>query len=356
MVLRVILDSLPDPVVLLSGRRVVVEANRAARELFGAPMISRDLAMALRHPGVLDAVDAVLAGIESRGTEITLPLEVPRSFNVYVAGMPEDAATGGIMAVLVLSETTLARRAEEMRADFIANASHELRSPLASLLGFIETLRGPASRDEAARIRFLEIMHREAKRMARLLDDLFSLSRVEVNEHVPPREAVDIALALGNAVDPLVMRAAERNMTIQIDASADLPHVTGDGDQLIQIFRNLVENSIRYAHANTAVRARARAVERIPDIGGPGVAVTVEDTSDGIPSESIPRLTERFYRVDKARSQALGGTGLGLAIVKHIVNRHRGKLTIESEQGVGSRFTVYLPQAGRIRPAAQKAG
>jgi len=356
MTLRPILDSLPDPVILLSGRRVVVEANRAARELFGASMVGRDLAMALRHPGILDAVDAVLAGIESRDTEVTLPLEVPRSFNVHVAGMPEGMVTDRVMAVLVLSETTSARRAEEMHADFIANASHELRSPLASLLGFIETLRGPASRDEAARTRFLEIMHREAKRMTRLLDDLFSLSRVEINEHVPPREAVDMGRTLGNAVDPLVMRAAERNMTIQLDVPADLPPVTGDADQLIQVFRNLVENSIRYAHANTAVHVRARVVERIPDIGGLGVAVTVEDTSDGIPRESIPRLTERFYRVDKARSQALGGTGLGLAIVKHIVNRHRGKLTIDSERGVGSRFTVFLPQAGRARAAVQKAG
>jgi two-component system phosphate regulon sensor histidine kinase PhoR len=345
MIPHVILDSLPEPIILLNGRRVVTDVNRSGRELFGTHMIGRDLAMAVRHPAVLDAVDAVLAGIDSRTTEVTLPLGVPRSFHIHVAGMPADAATGGIMAVLVLSETTLTRRAETMRAEFIANASHELRSPLAALLGFIETLRGPAKGDAAAQARFLEIMHREARRMARLLDDLFSLSRVEVNEHVPPRDAIDLGPVLGNAIDPLVMRAAERNMTIRLDVPADLPRAIGDADQLIQVFRNLVENSIRYAQASTPIRVTARAIARIPELGGPGIAVVVEDRSDGIPSEAIPRLTERFFRVDKARSQALGGTGLGLAIVKHIVNRHRGKLLIESEQGVGSRFAVYLPQA-----------
>jgi two-component system phosphate regulon sensor histidine kinase PhoR len=343
MIPRAILDSLPEPIMLLNGRRVVTDVNRAGRELFGAHMVGRDLAMAIRHPAVLDAVDAILAGIDSRTTEVTLPLGVPRSFQVHAAGIPAGADTGGVMAVLVLSETTLARRAEAMRAEFIANASHELRSPLAALLGFIETLRGPAKNDDDAQARFLEIMHREAKRMTRLLDDLFSLSRVEVNEHVPPRDPIDLGLVLGNAVDPLVMRAAERNMTIQIDVPADLPRAIGDADQLIQVFRNLVENSTRYAHASTPIRIAARPIARIPELGGPGVVVAIEDQSDGIPPEAIPRLTERFFRVDKARSQALGGTGLGLAIVKHIVNRHRGKLVIESEPGVGSRFSVYPP-------------
>lgn len=340
---RAVLDCLPNPVMLLDKRRTVVEANRAAREIFDALAIGRDLAIAVRHPSVLGVVDRVLANVGEEVAEAQLPLPVPRTFVIHAVGMA--SGDSDVAVALVLTDTTLTRRAEQLRADFIANASHELRSPLASVLGFVETLMGPAKADSAAQKRFLEIVHREAKRMARLLDDLFSLSRVEINEHVPPKEKADLVLVLGNATEPLAPRAAERNMEIRLDCSPGLPPVIGDSDQLIQVFRNLIENSIRYAHAGTPVMVSAREVARIPDLGGAGLAVTIVDESEGIPAEAIPRLTERFFRVDKARSQALGGTGLGLAIVKHIISRHRGRLVIESELGKGSRFTIYLPAA-----------
>lgn len=342
-ILRAVLDCLPNPVILLDKHRTVVEANRVARETFEALTLGRDLALAVRHPSVLGVVDRVLANGGEEAAEAQLPLPVPRTFLAHAVGVAE--ADSGVAVALVLTDTTLTRRAEQLRADFIANASHELRSPLASVLGFVETLKGPAKTDMAVQTRFLDIVHREAKRMARLLDDLFSLSRVEINEHVPPKEKVELALVLGNAAEPLGPRAAERNMDVRLDCPPGLPAVIGDSDQLVQVFRNLIENSIRYAHAGTPVTIAAREVARIPDLGGPGVAIAIVDESDGIPAEAIPRLTERFFRVDKARSQALGGTGLGLAIVKHIVSRHRGRLVIESEAGKGSRFTVYLPTA-----------
>jgi two-component system phosphate regulon sensor histidine kinase PhoR len=348
----VVLDSLPDPVILIDGRRVVVGANRAARELLDAAPEGRDLALAIRHPDVLAAADRALAEGGARAAAVTLPGIPARVFQVRVVGFPEGADAGPVGAIAVLNEVTAVKRAEEMRADFVANASHELRSPLSSLLGFIETLKGPASGDAAARARFLDVMQREAKRMAQLVDDLLSLSRVELNEHVRPKESVELPPLIASVAEALAGRAEERRMTVRLDIEPALPSVVGDADQLVQVFRNLVENAIRYAREGTPVVVAARAVERIPDIGGFGVAVAVRDEGEGIPKDAIPRLTERFYRVDKARSQSLGGTGLGLAIVKHIVNRHRGRLAIESVVGRGSTFTVFLPA---VRPAPSPA-
>lgn len=337
-----VLDALPDPIVLVDAGRIVVAVNRAARDAFGPNLIGRDLSLGLRHPAVLTAVDRALAGTEEVTAEVSLPVPVPRTFLLRVVRL--NPGIGDTAAVaLVLSETTDTLRAEQMRADFVANASHELRSPLASVLGFIETIRGHAADDAAARARFLDIMHREATRMARLIDDLLSLSRVEVNEHVAPKDPVDLRRVLGNIVETLGPRAEARGMELKLTVADSLPAVVGDADQLVQVFRNLVENAIRYAREKTPVSIEAVALERIPDLGGPGVGVSVVDQGEGIQPEHLPRLTERFYRVDKARSQAMGGTGLGLAIVKHIVSRHRGRLQIDSQPGKGSRFTVFLP-------------
>jgi two-component system phosphate regulon sensor histidine kinase PhoR len=239
-----------------------------------------------------------------------------------------------------------------MRADFVANASHELRTPLSSLLGFIETLRGPARDDPEARERFLAIMHEQATRMARLVDDLLSLSRIEMNEHVPPTGRVDVADALRRAVDTLLLKAAARGMRIEIDAPADLPPVTGEADEIAQVLQNLIDNAIKYGRPNSTVRvAVGRSNRALPGGSGGGdatageesaIAVSVRDEGEGIARQHLPRLTERFYRVDTARSRAAGGTGLGLAIVKHIMNRHRGALEIDSELGRGSTFTVHF--------------
>ncbi|MEP0338712.1 MAG: ATP-binding protein [Alphaproteobacteria bacterium] len=338
-----ILDHFPDPTVLLDGRRSVIYANGAARELLDITRVGHDLAMSLRHPRVLDAVDQVLGRDETRTVEVILPGNTTRNFEMFVSGVPPAPDTKGVGAVLVLRDMTTARRAEQMRADFVANASHELRSPLAALLGFIETLEGPAGSDEDTRTRFLGIMLREAKRMALLIDDLLSLSRVEINEHVRPTAPVDIAGVLLNVTEALSVQAKVANVPIRVNYGSNLPTVHGEADQLFQVFRNLIENAIRYGAKGEAIDVRVEAAQRIPGSGRSGIAIKVTDHGEGIPEEAIPRLTERFYRVDKARSKSVGGTGLGLAIVKHIVNRHRGHLVVESTLGEGSTFTVYLP-------------
>ena len=343
-----ILDHLPDPTIVLDGRRSVLYANGPARELLDITGVNQDLAMSLRHPRVLDAVDQVMGKAETRTVDVTLPGNTRRNFEMHVAGVtpkkdPQSQDGQVVSAVLVLRDLTTARRAEQMRADFVANASHELRSPLAALLGFIETLEGPAGGDEETRQRFLGIMLREARRMAGLIDDLLTLSRVEINEHVRPTVPVDIAGVLLNVTEALSVQAKSRNMPIHVNYGSNLPTIHGEADQLFQVFRNLIENAIRYGAEGEAIDIRVEEAKRIPGSGRSGVAVKVIDHGEGIPEESIPRLTERFYRVDKARSKSVGGTGLGLAIVKHIINRHRGHLAVESTLGKGSTFTVYLP-------------
>ena len=240
-------------------------------------------------------------------------------------------------AVLVsLRDTTDARRIERVRSDFVANASHELRTPLASLLGFVETLQGPARDDAVARSRFLEIMGQQARRMSRLVDDLLSLSRIERSLHVPPDAEVDLAAVAGQMTDALAPMAADGKVTLRLQAPVPV-FVRGDRDELLRVVENLVENAIKYGGAGSVEIG----VERD---GGDGV-LTVEDGGPGIPPEHIPRLTERFYRIDVATSRAKGGTGLGLAIVKHIVARHRGRMTIASRPAGGARFRVALPAA-----------
>ncbi len=391
-----ILDALHDPLVLMDAERQVTRANLAARDLFGDKVLGRDLASTLRNPNVLEAVDSVLRGGASRVIEFTLPVPVERTFEAQVkpfqrslpsadppldpaahplAGEPPAAvATVARMAILTLHDVTAARRSEQMRADFIANASHELRTPLSSLLGFIETLRGPARDDAEAQERFLSIMHDQASRMTRLVNDLLSLSRIELDEHMPPSGRVDVLEELENVMAALELKAAQRRIRLRLDSPAPalpggLPRVIGDEDQLTQVFQNLVSNAIKYTREGTDVTVAVALVDGaavgfagVPSVarrGGRGgtamVSVSVRDQGEGIARTHLPRLTERFYRVDAARSRAMGGTGLGLAIVKHILNRHRGRLTIESEVGVGSAFTVYLPAADRSADRATDA-
>ncbi|SMF62777.1 two-component system, OmpR family, phosphate regulon sensor histidine kinase PhoR [Azospirillum oryzae] len=380
-----VIDALPAPLLLMDAERQVVRANRTARELFGDKVVDRDLASCLRTPAVLEAVDSVLRGGASRIIEFTLPVPVERSFEAQVkpfqqlvpepdpslldGDIEEEPAprppTVARMAILTLHDVTAARRSEQMRADFIANASHELRTPLSSLLGFIETLRGPARDDPEAQDRFLAIMHDQASRMTRLVNDLLSLSRIELDEHMPPNGRVDVVEELENVIAALQLKAAERRIRLRLEAPEELPPVVGDEDQLTQVFQNLVSNAIKYTREDTDVTVTVALVDGaavgftgLPASGGAAkdkralrsgtamVSVSVRDHGDGIARTHLPRLTERFYRVDAARSRAMGGTGLGLAIVKHILNRHRGRLTIESEVGVGSAFTVYLPAVG----------
>ena len=286
--------------------------------------------------------------------EVILPVPVARTFTLHAGRLAASADPWTPRVVLLLRDETRAKRAEQSRADFVANASHELRSPLAALIGLIETLQGPATDDAAARDRFLAIMQSEALRMARLVEDLMSLSRVEINEHVPPRDLVDLRELLASVADTLAIRAEQRQMQIALDLPGDLPEVIGDMDQLTQVFHNLVDNAVKYGRAGTHIRIVARVVDPMPGAHSTGVSVAVADEGDGIEPIHLPRLTERFYRADKGRSRQLGGTGLGLAIAKHIVNRHRGRLSIESTLGKGSTFTVLLPTGAAVPQLPRK--
>jgi two-component system phosphate regulon sensor histidine kinase PhoR len=298
---------------------------------------ARDLAASLRNPAVLAAADAVLRGEAARVVEFSLTVPVERWLSARFARIHGPSLDGAV-AVLTLHDITALKRAEQMRADFIANAGHELKTPLASLTGFVETLRGPARDDAVARERFLGIMQEQSERMGRLVDDLLSLSRIELNEHVAPTDRIALAPVIEHVADTLELRAADRRMQLALAIPDDLPAVLGDPDELTQVFQNLLDNAIKYGRPATDISVAASGERGF-------VRVAVADRGDGIPAEHLPRLTERFYRVDTARSRELGGTGLGLAVVKHILNRHRGRLEIDSVLGQGSTFTVWLRAA-----------
>jgi len=345
-----VIAAVPDPLILLDERRRIVRANTAAAALVGGLSPPCDLATVLRNPAVLTAADAVLRGDPARIVEFTLTVPVERQLRARFARV-DRLALDGAVAVVTLHDVTELKRAEQMRADFIANASHELRTPLATLTGFIETLRGPARDDAEAHERFLAIMGGQATRMTRLVEDLLSLSRIELNEHVLPQGRVAVAPLLQQLAETLELRAGERDMRIVMTLPPDLPDVQGDRDELAQLFQNLLDNAIKYGRPGTEISVGAETSRRPAAIGERGlpalVAITVRDRGEGIAREHLPRLTERFYRVDTARSREMGGTGLGLAIVKHIVNRHRGFLEIDSAPGEGSTFAVLLrPHAG----------
>jgi two-component system phosphate regulon sensor histidine kinase PhoR len=342
--------AIPDPQILLDRQRRVVRANPAAAEFVGVAPEASDLASLLRNPAVLAAADAVLAGGPARVVDFTLSVPVERVMQARIARL-EGASFEDVAAILTLHDITALKLAEQMRADFVANAGHELKTPLASLVGFIETLLGPARDDPAARERFLGIMRGEAGRMTRLVDDLLSLSRIELNEHVAPTSRVAVGPLIEQVADALELRAGNRGMRLALDLPDGLPEVYGDEDELAQVFQNLIDNAIKYGKPQTDIAVAANVSERAAS-NSAWVRVAVADRGDGIPSEHLPRLTERFYRVDTARSRELGGTGLGLAIVKHILNRHRGRLEISSALGVGSTFTVWL----RAKAADQPQG
>ncbi|HUB46787.1 MAG TPA: ATP-binding protein [Acetobacteraceae bacterium] len=345
-----IVGRLPDPLIVLAADRSVRRANPAARKAFGD-----DMGAVLRHPLLREAIDRAFATGDVQGAELLLPVPVQRELQATVVPVDPPLADGG-RAVVVLSDRTRERAIERMRADFVANASHELRTPLASLIGFVETLRGSAADDPEAQQRFLSIMAEQGARMNRLIDDLLSLSRIELSEHQPPSDHVDLTALLPRQVAAFQPRLAETGARLDVTIADRLPFVIADADQLAQVLQNLLDNAVKYGRPRGTVRLSAQPARA----GGtwpsrPGVVLAVADKGAGIPREHIPRLTERFYRVDKGRSRAVGGTGLGLAIVKHIVNRHRGHLLIESEEGVGTTVSVWLPQVAPA-PATQPAG
>jgi two-component system phosphate regulon sensor histidine kinase PhoR len=322
-----VLDTVVDPVLVIAGGRVTL-ANATARALLGGHVVGEDARVAIRHPAAAEA----LATATGQVIELVGIGAHDRRWEMRVAPMAEG------LRVVTLHDRTEQAQAERMRVDFVANASHELRTPLASILGYAETLIDEAGDDRAIRARFLTIVMDEARRMQRLVEDLLSLSRIEADKYRAPDAAVDLAVLLGEVCAELRASGRPRAADIACEVDGAVPAVAGDRAQLSQLLHNLLGNAMKYGRAATPIVA---ALHR----HGSGVRLVVTDQGDGIAPEHLPRLTERFYRVDAGRSRAMGGTGLGLAIVKHIVERHRGRIDIASKVGVGTGFTVTLPAA-----------
>ena len=332
----------PVPLVLIGADERILGANPPAEAIYGRNLVGRHHVTVLRQPSVLDAIEGTKRLRQPGHAQITVSASGGRETAWRVLTSP--LAGGGVL--VSFEDTTDLIQAGQMRRDFVANVSHELRSPLTALLGFIETLKGAAKDDPAARERFLAIMEREAGRMNRLVSDLLSLSRVEAEERVRPSMRVDLAQRIAAAVTTLKPMAEAAAVEIEIDDPEGGPaEVLADADQMAQVFSNLIENAVKYGGQGKRVTIRIRREAHDAGLRGAAVAVAVIDRGEGIEDRHIPRLTERFYRVDSHRSREKGGTGLGLAIVKHIVNRHRGRFRIESTLGEGSCFTVLLPAA-----------
>jgi two-component system, OmpR family, phosphate regulon sensor histidine kinase PhoR len=331
-----LIEALPEPVIIVDLEIRVMSANKAALQVLPGLRVGEPLTLALRTPDVLDSIRRVQQSASAETVEWHERVPVDRFFEVAVAPLRRASAANAI--ALTLRDLTEAHSVERMRVDFVANASHELRTPLASLLGFVETLQGAARDDPIAREKFLAIMRDQTRRMARLVDDLLSLSRIEQNLHLRPDDPVDLALAVRSIVESLSTLARDMGITLSIDATVPVM-VTGDHDELTRVAENLIENAIKYgSFAEAGGSVEISVITR----QGDGV-LKVRDYGPGIAPEHLPRLTERFYRVDASASRAKGGTGLGLALVKHIVARHRGRLAIESTPGEGACFTVKIP-------------
>jgi two-component system phosphate regulon sensor histidine kinase PhoR len=326
-----LLERLPDPLLRLDKAGTVTWRNASAVSAFGG-----ETAALLRHPQLRAALtDATKSGEPVRGT-LALAVPVPRDLDATII------PAGGSIYILV-TDRTRERSIEKMRTDFIANSSHELRTPLASLIGFIETLRGPAADDPEAQQRFLGIMAEQAMRMQRVIADLLSLSRIEITEHQPPETILLVPPLLERIAAGMEPMLASNQTHLDVYITPNLARIPADPDQLAQVFTNLLDNAIKYGKRGGVIKLTATPAGADPRFEPHGIIISVADDGAGIPRQHIPRLTERFYRVDKGRSRAVGGTGLGLAIVKHVVNRHRGRLIIDSTEGQGTTVTVWLP-------------
>jgi two-component system phosphate regulon sensor histidine kinase PhoR len=325
-----------DPLIIFDAAGTAVHVNDAARSAFGAIAPGLSLLMKFRAPEMQSAIERVrTGGAASEVVDYVERVPIERVYKVTASAI--GRGTG--LFVVVFKDQSEARRIDRMRADFIANASHELRTPLASISGFVETLRGPAKNDAAARDHFLQIMQNQTQRMARLIDDLLSLSRLEMKPYLPPGATVDVSQIVQSVIDSLSPLAKESGVVIEQDFGAEPVEARGDRDELFQVFENLLENACKYGQSGGRVTVSIEKTNA-PD---PEVAVTIRDYGPGIPEEHIPRITERFYRIDVDNSRAQKGTGLGLSIVKHILTRHNARLTIKSTVGEGAAFTVHLP-------------
>src|SRR5438874_5032597 len=339
-----VVAGIPDPAVLLDRAGRVLHLNAAAAQLAPALRKNELAQFALRSPEIITALREAIATTEPRRATYLDQVPVDRWLDLMITPVPVPTLFGGTDKCMLMTfhDQTPLRRVEELRADFVANASHELRTPLAALSGFIDTLQGPAKDDPNARERFLGIMHAQASRMARLIDDLLSLSRVELSAHVRPDTLVDLVPIIRQVKDGLEPLARERQVTIDLELPQTQVVIAGDRAELLRLFENLIENALKYGGSGGKVMLSLTSA--ISGEGMPEVRVMVRDFGPGIAPEHLPRLTERFYRVDVGDSRAQGGTGLGLSLVKHIVNRHRGRLLIDSAPNEGAAFTACFPQ------------
>jgi two-component system phosphate regulon sensor histidine kinase PhoR len=346
-VIEGVISGVPDAVIALDRANNVLAWNAAAQKIAPALAAGTPLSLSLRSPDLIAATRRVAASNEAERIEFREHVPIDAWWDVHILPVTIDSPPQTRLAFIILTLQDLAplRRVEEMRTNFVANVSHELRTPLASVLGFVETLQGSAREDTAARERFLGIMKEQAMRMKRLIDDLLSLSRAEMGVSVQPEQIIDVVNIVRQVADGLRPLAQERDVAIRIDAQVEPLNVRGDHDELVRLFENLIENALKYGGTGKKVDVTLTHADRT-------ARISVRDYGPGIAAEHLPRLTERFYRVDVLESRAQGGTGLGLALVKHILNRHRGRLTIESEPGEGASFTVELPEAVDIHRAA----
>jgi len=372
---RDVARALPEPLFILDASGLIEHANPAAEDFLNAREIEgRHFAAALRAPNVFEAADAVAKGDAARVVDFSTAGSIERHCRAFVAPLDDSAPRDRVL--VYIRDLTSERRVEQMRADFVASASHELRTPLASLLGFIETLRGHAKEDPEAREKFLGIMQAQAERMQRLVADLMSLSRIELHEHVPPQGDIDLAAVAEDVIDSLRPVFEQSSAIVDFENLAAGPiAVTADRDELFQAIQNLVDNALKYGGEPAMIKVKTgrgaapslaqdgEVSHRSGDTASQLAArlgcdaddlafVQIRDFGPGIERSDLPRLTERFYRVNVERSKKSGGTGLGLAIVKHIVNRHKGGLQVESRLAGGTAFTCYLPAPRRLNPSS----
>src|SRR3982751_3124981 len=346
-----VVAGMPDPAVLLDRAGRVIHLNEAAAQLAPALRKNEPAQFALRSPEIITALREAIATMEPRRTIYLDRVPVDRWMELIITPLAAPTLFGGTERCMLMTfhDQTPLRRVEEMRADFVANASHELRTPLAALSGFIDTLQGSAKNDAKTRERFLGIMQSQASRMARLIDDLLSLSRVELSAHVRPDTLVDLVPIIRQVMDGLEPLARERQVAIDLELPQTQAVIAGDREELLRLFENLIENALKYGASGGKVMLSLTSA--MSGEGMPEVRVMVRDFGPGIAPEHLPRLTERFYRVDVGDSRAQGGTGLGLSLVKHIVHRHRGRLLIESVPNEGATFTVCFPQVKIVAAA-----
>jgi two-component system, OmpR family, phosphate regulon sensor histidine kinase PhoR len=329
---KAFVTALPDAALIVNQSQNIIAANDLAREVLSAELEGQPMAMFLRSPDILNALSETLTSSTHQQIDLVVRSRIQRALDVHIS--PLGPGEQGPVVLVVMRDRTREEQVERMRSDFVANASHELRTPLTTISGFIETMQGAAAKDEKARVEFLKLMKAQAERMSHLIDDLLSLSRIELDEHVAPHAIVNLHDVVHQTLNLLQSLAAETGCIFEINLPKRIL-VRGDANQLAQVVHNLVENALRYAGQGKVVSIEGR-------VEGRTAFLKVKDNGPGIAAHHIPRLTERFYRVNVQDSRTRGGTGLGLAICKHIINRHRGKLLIESVVGQGSNFTIQL--------------